>query len=274
MRKRPIAISYPETDDMGEHEIQRLIAEVLRPLIERFLLERGRPAHVGADQFIYWEEGTPTRRIAPDVYVLPGVDRGIAIRSWKTWESGIVPSFALEIVGSDIAKDYEDSPAEYASLGVEELVVFDPHATPSSKTRVRWQVFRRISKRGLVRVDVSNGDRVKSRVLKAWLRAVGSGDAVRIRIAEGERGDQLFPTEAEAERAAKDAERAAKEAERAAKEVERAAKEVERAAKEAEREANRILRDANENERRARRAAEEEVARLKLALERARRSKR
>ena len=185
MRKRPIAISYPETDDMGEHEIQRLIAELLRPLIERFLLERGRPAHVGADQFIYWEEGTPTRRIAPDVYVLPGVDRGIAIRSWKTWESGIVPSFALEIVGSDIAKDYEDGPAEYASLGVEELVVFDPHATPSSKTRVRWQVFRRISKRGLVRVDVSNGDRVKSRVLKAWLRAVGSGDAVRIRIAEG-----------------------------------------------------------------------------------------
>jgi hypothetical protein len=111
---------------------------------------------------------------------------------------------------------------------------------------VRWQVFRRTSKRGLVRVDVSNGDRVKSRVLKAWLRAVGSGDAVRIRIAEGERGDQLFPAEAEAEREAK----------------------------EAERDANRILREANENERRARRAAEDEVARLKLALERARRAKR
>jgi uncharacterized membrane protein YqiK len=50
--------------------------------------------------------------------------------------------------------------------------------------------------------------------------------------------------------------------------------EAERAAKEAEREANRILREANENERRARRAAEDEVAKLKLALERARRSKR
>jgi len=163
------------------------------------------PAHVGADQFIYWKEGTPTRRLAPDVYVLPGVDRSIAIRSWKTWETGIVPSFALEVAGNDITKDYEDGPAEYADLGVSELVVFDPHVTPNSKTRVRWQVFRRIAKRGLVRVDVSQGDRVKSKVLKAWLRAVGTSDAVRVRIAEGAHGEVLFPTEAEAERAAKEA---------------------------------------------------------------------
>ena len=79
IRKR--ALSYPESDDMGEHEIHRLIAELLRPLMDRFLVEKRRPAHVGADQFIYWEEGNPTRRLAPDVYVLPGVDRSIAIRS-------------------------------------------------------------------------------------------------------------------------------------------------------------------------------------------------
>jgi hypothetical protein len=225
---------------MGEHEIQRLIAELLRPLLDRFLLERGRPAHVGADQFIYWEEGNPTRRLAPDVYVLPGVDRGIAIRSWKTWETGIVPSLAFEVASGDLAKDYEDGPAEYAHLGVSELVVFDPHATPASKSRVRWQVFRRVGKRGLVRVDVSQGDRVESKVLQAWFRAVGRGDAVRVRIAEGDHGEQLFPTEVEAERAAKEAERAAKEAERAAKEAERA----------------------------GRLAAEAEVARLRLLLER------
>ena len=254
MRKPPL---YPESDDMGEHEIQRLIAELLRPLIDRFLLERRRPAHVGADQFIYWKEGTPTRRLAPDVYVLPGVDRSIAIPCWKTWETGIVPSFALEIAGNDIAKDYEHGPADYADLGVTELVVFDPHATATSKTRLRWQVFRRVGKRGLVRVDVSQGDRVKSKVLKAWLLAVGTGDAVRLRIAEGEHGEALFPTEAEAERAAKEAERAAKEAERAAKETERAAKEAERAARQ--------IAEA------ARDAAEAEVARLRLLVESAKR---
>ncbi len=216
-RKR--ALAYPESDDMGEHEIKRLIAEVLRPEIDRFFVQRRRPAHVGANQFIYWEEGNPTRRLDPDVYVLPGVDRNIAIGTWKTWETGIVPSLAVEVAGTDIAKDYEDGPAEFAGLGVAELVVFDPHATPTSKTRVRWQVFRRVAKRGLVRVDVSQGDRVKSKVLKAWLRAIGSGDAVRIRIAEGEHGEQLFPTEVEAERAAKEAAEAAKQAAEAAKEA-------------------------------------------------------
>ncbi len=37
---------------MGEHELQRLIAELLRPLLERFLAERGIVAHAGADQFV------------------------------------------------------------------------------------------------------------------------------------------------------------------------------------------------------------------------------
>lgn len=64
---------YPETDDMGERDLQRLIAELLRPLLERHLAERGILAHAGADQFVYWAEGEPTKRIAPDLYVLPGV---------------------------------------------------------------------------------------------------------------------------------------------------------------------------------------------------------
>ncbi len=222
LKKSSPRVVYPETDHMGEHEIQRLIAELLRPLIERFLEHQKKPAHVGADQFIYWEEDNPACRLAPDVYVLPGVDRDVAIASWKTWETGVVPSFALEIVGSDVGKDYLDAPAEYAKLGVTELVVFDPHATSTSRTRVRWQVFRRVAKRGLVRVEVSQGDRVRSKVLGAWLRSLGAGGSLRVRLGVGSTGDTLFPTEAEEERAAKEQERAAKEQERAAKEQERA----------------------------------------------------
>jgi hypothetical protein len=229
VKKPPSRVVYPESDHMGEHEIQRLIAELLRPLVDRYLARQGKSAHVGADQFIYWEEGNPTCRLAPDVYVLPGVDREVAIASWKTWETGVAPSFALEVVGSDIGKDYLDAPAEYAKLGVSELVVFDPHATATSRTRIRWQVFRRVARRGLVRVEVSQGDRVRSKVLGAWLRSVGAGGALRLRIGTGSEGDTLFPTEAEEERALKEAERAEKEAERAAKEQERAEKEAERA---------------------------------------------
>ncbi|MBN9161090.1 MAG: Uma2 family endonuclease [Myxococcales bacterium] len=207
-RSSPVLV-YPETDDMGEHELQRLIAELLRPLLERFLAERGIVAHAGADQFVYWAEGEPTKRIAPDLYVLPGVRQDVVIRSWKTWQTGIVPSFVLEIAGDDYAKDYEDNPVLYGDLGVEELVIFDPHARPGSRSsRVRWQVYRRIRRRGLVRVEVSQSDRVRSKHLGVWLRAVGTGDDVRVRIALGPQGDELYPTEAEAECAAKEQERA------------------------------------------------------------------
>src|SRR5262245_12844801 len=105
------ALAYPEADGMGEGELQRLITELLRPLIARFLAERGVVAHAGADQFVYWRKGRPTSRVAPDVYVLPGVPQSQVITSWKTWETGIVPSFVLEIVSNDVQKDYDDNPA-------------------------------------------------------------------------------------------------------------------------------------------------------------------
>ena len=200
---------------MGENALHRLIAELLRPMLARFFDERGVIANVGANQFIYWAPGHPTKRIAPDVYVLPGIDPGLAVASWKSWETGVVPSFVLEVASDDYTKDYEDNPVLYDELGVKELVIFDPSARPGSRSqRVRWQIYRRVRGRGLVRVDVSQSDRVRSKLLGAWLRVVGSGDALRVRLALGSHGDELFPTEAEAERAEKERERAEKERER------------------------------------------------------------
>jgi hypothetical protein len=220
-REQPDLAIYPVNDDMGEHELQRLIAELLRPMLARFLAERGIVAHAGADQFVYWARGNPTKRAAPDIYVLPGVPQDLVIPSWKTWETGIVPSFVLEIASEAISKDYDDAPVLYDELGVKELVIFDPRARPGSRSRrVRWQVYRRLRGRGLIRVEVSQGDRARSKMLGCWLRAVGTGNAVRIRLALGARGDELYPTEAEAERARAEAERARAEAERARAEAE------------------------------------------------------
>ena len=211
---------YPETDQMGENALHRLIAELLRPMLARFLAQRGVIANVGANQFVYWASGHPTKRIAPDVYVLPGIDPGIAVPSWMTWETGVAPSFVLEVASDDYTKDYEDNPVLYDELGVKELVIFDPSARPGSRSRrVRWQVYRRLRRRGLVRVEVSQSDRVRSKLLGAWLRIVGSGDSLRVRLALGVHGDELFPTEAEAERAEKERERAGRL--RAEAEVER-----------------------------------------------------
>lgn len=211
---------YPETDHMGESMIQRLIAELLRPLLARFLAERGERAFVGADQFLYWVEGDPTYRLAPDVYVIPGEDPDAAPRSWQLWTLPRKPSFALEVVGRDVHKDYEDVPCEYKELGVDELVVFDPDAGDSARNRVRWQVWRRVKKRGFVSVFRGNNDRVRSESLGCWLRCVGEGPHTRVRVAVGEFGDELVETDAERaqrEREEKEREREEKERERAAR---------------------------------------------------------
>ena len=243
--KRPLVpdpTHYPVDEDMGESILHKLIIEILRPLVARWLAERGTPCFVGADQFIYWVQYAPTRSVAPDLYVLPGVPVDAQVKAWKVWETGVVPSFALEVVSDDFRKDYHDTPVRYADLGVSELIVFDP-LSAALPERVRWQVFRHAPQTGFSVVERSDGDRVRSEALGCWLRAVGSESELRVRLATGANGDALVPTEAEAERAAKEAEREAKETEREAKETERAARE----------------------------AAEAEVARLRADIERMRR---
>jgi hypothetical protein len=195
---------YPVEEKVGEDILQRWIVELLRPLIDRWFRERGVRAFVGADQFIYYRQHAPTLRVSPDIYVLPGVARDTRVPSWKTWEKGIVPSFALEIVSRDWEKDYVDAPERYAAAGVTELVVFDP-SPERNRERAPWQLFRRIRGRPLVRVEVSRGDRVRSRVLGCFLRSVGHGGSLRLRLGVGPHGDHLFPTAEEAERGAKEA---------------------------------------------------------------------
>lgn len=97
--------------------IQRWICELLRPLLERFLIERGQLAFVGADQFLYWRQHDPVSCVAPDLYVMPGVAPDTDVKAWKNWESGVVPAFALEVVAEDRRKDYERAPARHAELG-------------------------------------------------------------------------------------------------------------------------------------------------------------
>lgn len=208
-------VHYPETDNMAEDALQRFIAELIRPLIAAWLASQGRRLFVGADQFFYLVEGDPTQRISPDVYVLPKVDPACAPSCWKRWEIPEGPSFALEIVSEDFHKDYDDAPVQYARLGTKELVIFDPRVTPRSRKRVRWQVYRRVGKRGFRLVEKSNEDRIYARELGCFIRVVGTRAAMRLRLASGEAGDAIVPTPEERLSAEVEAQRAEVEAQRA-----------------------------------------------------------
>jgi len=195
---------------MGEGELQQLIDELFRPLLARWLASRNVVAHVGSNTFIYYRQFDSSSRIAPDVYVLPDIPQTRIGRSWKLWEIGVRPSFVLEVVSLDVDKDYFEVPAVHgADIGTGELVIFDPEAR-GRKDRNVWQVYRRTRTGELRLVERSDGDRVVSKALDCHLRVVGEGDAQRVRVATGSRGEVLFPTEAEAERAEKEREQAAR----------------------------------------------------------------
>ena len=198
--------AFPSTDDVGETILQFLIRTLLHGLVTRWLAERGEPAFVGSDQFVYWDPQDPRKSLAPDLFVLPGVDRHRDVRSWQVWaEGGVVPSLAVEVVSSDdIAKDYDVGPRRYAELGVRELVIFDPE--PSGKRRVRWQVYRRQGQGPLLLAVREASDRVWSEVLGCFLREVAGDDGMpRIRLATAAAGEALVPTVEESERAQKHA---------------------------------------------------------------------
>ena len=193
---------YPVEERVGEDILQRWIVELFRPLVEQWLKDQGVRAFVGADQFIYYRQHDASKRMAPDTYVLPGVEPLAHVPSWKTFETGITPSFVVEVVSKDWEKDYVDAPSACAEAGVTELVVFDP-LYETSRERYRFQVFRRTAKRRFTRVEVTNDDRVRSRTLGCYLRAVGVDRLVRLRLATGAHGEAIVPTLEERERAQK-----------------------------------------------------------------------
>jgi Uma2 family endonuclease len=245
---------YPVRDDMGDPTLQTLISVMLLALVQRWLSSQGKPTFVGMNQFFYWKQFDPSECVAPDVYVLPGVPLSPRVGAWKIWETHRIPTFALEVVSQDVDKDYLTSPPKYDRMGVKELVVFDPDFALSPQ-RIQWQVFRRVKGRGLVKVEATNADRVRSRVLGCFLRAVGTGDEVRLRLGTGPNGDLLVPTDEEARQRA-EAERAQANAERAQANAERAQANAERVQAEAER----------DEARAAQERAEAEVQRLRAEL--------
>jgi len=79
-----------------------------------------------------------------------------------------------------------------SGFGVPELVIFDP-GFDEHPEGMRWQVFQGVRSHGLMRVEATRADRVRSKSLGCWLRAVGIGRDTRVRVAVGVRGEQLPP---------------------------------------------------------------------------------
>ncbi|MGB3300043.1 MAG: Uma2 family endonuclease [Phormidesmis sp.] len=86
----------------------------------------GQQATVLADQFMYYIEGKPTARVAPDVMVIFNVAPG-GRDSYKIWEEGEVPSVIFEMTSKGTEeRDRIFKKNLYEQLGVTEYWLYDP----------------------------------------------------------------------------------------------------------------------------------------------------
>ena len=121
-------IHYPDSDGnpMAETDAQ------FYPLTETVLALRQRYAdrddvYVSGDLLIYYRMNDNTVRLAPDVFVVFGIDDHLR-SSYIIWrEGGKTPDFVLEIASpGTFVRDMTEKRALYAAIGVTEYWRFDP----------------------------------------------------------------------------------------------------------------------------------------------------
>ena len=131
--RAPVAVEYPDSDGrpMGETPVHRdCIIDALGALREYFI-ERPE-VYVGADMFVYYEEGNPRASVVPDVFVVFGAVKdeqreGGWRETYKVWEEGKGPDLVLEVTsGSTRRADQVGKRALYGRLGVREYFLYDP----------------------------------------------------------------------------------------------------------------------------------------------------
>jgi Uma2 family endonuclease len=121
-------IVYPESDGepMAETEVHILaLVDLLSTL--RFHYRSQPGYYVIGNMFLYYQEGNPTARKAPDLMVVKGIDTSFPRRVFKAWEEKAVPSVIIELTSKDTCEeDLGPKKTLYARLGVPEYIMFDP----------------------------------------------------------------------------------------------------------------------------------------------------
>ncbi|MGB3491117.1 MAG: Uma2 family endonuclease [Elainellaceae cyanobacterium] len=119
-------IVYPSSDGepVAESFVHLYALLVTLEVLRQYLEER--QAVVLANQFLYYSQGFPKLRVAPDVMVIFGVEPGDR-DNYKIWEEGEVPSVVFEMTSKGTrANDETFKKTLYAQLGVQEYWLFDP----------------------------------------------------------------------------------------------------------------------------------------------------
>lgn len=197
-------IEYPESDGkpMAETDLHRdWMVRILEILRQRY---RGQRVYVASDLFVYYQEGDPTKVVAPDDFVVLDCDPGRR-KTFKIWEEGNkVPQVVFEVTSESTRRQDEVlKPEVYARIGVPECFLYDP---TSDYLEPPLQGFR-LRPGGYTRITLDETGALECEQLDIALR-LEQGNLV---MRDAQSGKTLL-TEAEAEKAARQREKAARQA--------------------------------------------------------------
>jgi Uma2 family endonuclease len=119
-------INYPSGDGQPVAEtFAHLYAILMTIELLRLYLE-GERATVLGNQYLYYSQGYPKLRTAPDVMVIFGVEPG-GRDNYKIWEEDEVPRITFEMTSPSTRHQDEGFKKDlYEQLGIEEYWQFDP----------------------------------------------------------------------------------------------------------------------------------------------------
>ena len=121
------AVEYPSGDGKPMAENDAQLAAILYGIGALRVYYRDRTdIYVSGDLLMYYEEGNPRVSVAPDVFVVFGVEARVR-KHYLVWEEGKAPDFVLEVASKCTwREDLGRKRDLYARLGVKEYWQYDP----------------------------------------------------------------------------------------------------------------------------------------------------
>ena len=119
-------IIYSSSDGEPLAETQQHVLAILMTLAILRLYLQEQQAVVFADQFLYYIEGNPRARVAPDVMVVFDIEKRL-YGNYKIWEGQQTPAIIFEVTSAGTKEtDWNFKKTLYEQLGVAEYWLFDP----------------------------------------------------------------------------------------------------------------------------------------------------
>ncbi len=160
---------YPCEDDepMAETDFHAEQIITLSDQLKRYFAIN-ELVHIAVDSFIYYSEGDITKCVAPDIYIVFGVDKYPLRRSFYTWAEGAAPIAVFEFLSDSTAHhDRHKKVGLYLNdIGVQEYFIHQPEM----KKPAEFRGWKRTQAGNIIEMELDAEGGLFSEALNLWFR--------------------------------------------------------------------------------------------------------